>query len=165
MERNNNNWTGPHEIRVKVPDFIPLDSFKVFLKSFYTEDINASIYHLTSANVLLDVMQLCKMFSATMTQRIAAKRFKLIYNKTALDCNFDHAVWFFDLKDSINDEQLKRAVMNQLLLHFNGEHAFNKNADSLNHFLSCRVDALKNIILSKTHNGLFIWVMENTVLI
>ena len=157
--------TDPREIRVEVPDFIPLDSFEVFLKSFYTEDIDASIYHPTNANVLLDVMQLCEMFSANMTQRIAAKRFKLMDNTTALDLDFDHAVRFFDLSDSTKDEQLKRAVMNQLLLRFNGEHAFNENTDSLDQFLNCRVDALKNIILSTTHNGQFAWVTENTVLL
>ena len=81
------------KIRVEIPQHIPLQTFELFLKSFYTEKFESNQADSSNANHLLDVI-LSEMF----------QRLPMLKGEVIWQLDLDHVTAFFYLSHEVQKD-------------------------------------------------------------
>ena len=134
IRRWSNLVDGARIIHVQLPEHISLVTFKLLLKSFYTEKFEMDEDNAASANCLVDIVLLSEMFQAKYTLTLAVDTLKRL-NSWQLD--LDHMVAFFALSSPLQkDDELKESLQYSLRNTYDGDYMLNnaRFSNKLVHF-------------------------------
>jgi hypothetical protein len=155
---------GVKKLRVEIPQSIPLQTFELFLQSFYTEKIELDEADSSFANRLLDILILSEMFQAKYSGTAALAMLK---GEVIWQLDLDHVTSIFDLSLQVQkDEELMECYLSSLRDLYYGDRMLSDRCSiELEHFLLLPVQAVEAVIMSTIFDDMFYWDSENTVLL